>query len=345
MSNEADNLLPDGSPEEQDALRSIGDIGPRYAEALRQIGIHTPTDLARYTPETLAQELREKAGVRVTPDRIRVKDWIGQARELAERQHTAADPDRADDAAEHPEGEMPAEENPVNTHSPGARDIALHERGMFTVRFMEGYDPQGRQVWQAWVYTEGGTGPEMPFDGMDPNAWVQWMFEQMGLPAEPVERPDSYETLEMVDGSQEPETSTSQVVSPEAQIMELEDVGVAFEEVDVNAWPPAPARWLEVEAHFHFEGEHARELAQEQAPFLIEFYLIDLKSQSSSQICSNQGQMEPERIEYSVRQNFAMPAPGQYELQTILLLRNQNTRAFRDGPVFQVVTEEPHESL
>lgn len=367
MNNAADDLPSDGSPEEQDALRSIGDIGPRYAEALHEIGVHTPADLARYTPELLAQELREKAGVRVTPDRIRAKDWIGQAQSLSENmplsQEADADSAGAESAsAQDPtEQDMPIVQDSALQHSKSALDQSqsdLHaqfsewrERGMFTIRFIEGVDPNGAQAWQIRVYHEGGSGPEMPFNGLDPNPWLQWIFAQMELPGQTVE---STAAVDQWDGAEQPDTVKDtqwELIDPAVTLVDVrsyenEGISVSFDAVDVNAWPPAPERFLELEAHFHFEGEHNPELAQERTPFLLEYYLIDLASQVSSQIGSSQNHMEPGREVYQQQLTFAMPAPGQYELQIIVQLPYQNIRAFRDGPTFHVVrAQEPSSSL
>jgi predicted flap endonuclease-1-like 5' DNA nuclease len=67
----------------KDDLTQINDIGPRFAEALAAIGITRYTQLAEQTPEALAQKLMPQ--VRVSAQRIRDKDWVGQAAQLANR--------------------------------------------------------------------------------------------------------------------------------------------------------------------------------------------------------------------------------------------------------------------
>jgi len=64
-----------------DDLTRIVDIGPRFAEALHKIGITTYEQLAAQTPADLAQRLGDHVAVRA--QRIRDKDWIGQAKRLA----------------------------------------------------------------------------------------------------------------------------------------------------------------------------------------------------------------------------------------------------------------------
>ncbi len=67
----------------EDDLTQINDIGPRFAEALQAIGITRFDQLAQQTPEELAERLSTHTTVRA--QRIREKDWVGQAAKLAQR--------------------------------------------------------------------------------------------------------------------------------------------------------------------------------------------------------------------------------------------------------------------
>jgi predicted flap endonuclease-1-like 5' DNA nuclease len=76
----------ESSEEEADAgdgddLTRIKDIGPRFAAALRSIGITSFEQLAKQTPETLADQLAQFVTIR--SQRIRDNNWIGQAARLA----------------------------------------------------------------------------------------------------------------------------------------------------------------------------------------------------------------------------------------------------------------------
>jgi predicted flap endonuclease-1-like 5' DNA nuclease len=65
----------------EDDLTTIEGIGPMFADALRAIGIRSFEQLAKQKPETLAERLAEHTTV--TAQRIRNRDWIGQAKRLA----------------------------------------------------------------------------------------------------------------------------------------------------------------------------------------------------------------------------------------------------------------------
>lgn len=66
--------------EYEDDLTQINDIGPRFAEALKASGITQFSQLAQQTPESLSERLANHVTVR--PQRIRDKDWIGQAAQM-----------------------------------------------------------------------------------------------------------------------------------------------------------------------------------------------------------------------------------------------------------------------
>lgn len=66
-----------------DDLTRIKDIGTRFAEALQATGITSFSQLAGETPESLAERLSQHVTVRA--ERIRTKDWIGQAALLAQK--------------------------------------------------------------------------------------------------------------------------------------------------------------------------------------------------------------------------------------------------------------------
>jgi predicted flap endonuclease-1-like 5' DNA nuclease len=61
-----------------DDFSQIKGIGPAFAQALNEIGIHTFADLSRET----AQGLADKLPVRVYAERIEREAWIEQARRL-----------------------------------------------------------------------------------------------------------------------------------------------------------------------------------------------------------------------------------------------------------------------
>lgn len=85
-SKDHDEPVPSGkaTAAQPDDLTQITDIGPRFAEALAAAGITRFEQLAEQTPEALADLLAPHISVR--SQRIRSRNWIGQAATLAQRQ-------------------------------------------------------------------------------------------------------------------------------------------------------------------------------------------------------------------------------------------------------------------
>lgn len=75
----AENAVPATKP---DNLMSIDGIGPKYAQALAELGILTFSQLSAQDPAPLADQM-QASGVRVTTDRIQQQAWIAQAARLA----------------------------------------------------------------------------------------------------------------------------------------------------------------------------------------------------------------------------------------------------------------------
>ncbi|MCZ7545328.1 MAG: DUF4332 domain-containing protein [Anaerolineae bacterium] len=69
---------PAPAPAGEDNLTRIDGIGPAYARALNELGIRTFAQLAQADPEALAAQID-----RLTADRIRRDDWLGQAAALS----------------------------------------------------------------------------------------------------------------------------------------------------------------------------------------------------------------------------------------------------------------------
>ncbi len=72
---------PDHAAAAEDDFTQIDGIGRTFADALHTIGIHRYEQLAKQTPDALAERLAHHTSV--TAQRIRNKDWIGQAKRLA----------------------------------------------------------------------------------------------------------------------------------------------------------------------------------------------------------------------------------------------------------------------
>jgi predicted flap endonuclease-1-like 5' DNA nuclease len=64
------------------AITDIRGIGPKYAKALAKLGVRTPADVARWTPEDV-EKAASALGIPAT--RIQKAGWIEQAQELEKK--------------------------------------------------------------------------------------------------------------------------------------------------------------------------------------------------------------------------------------------------------------------
>jgi hypothetical protein len=87
------------SEQPADDLRAVRGIGRETARRLHDAGVRTFADLARHSPSEIATKARVQA------PRVEREDWIGQARELADRPSPAdaEGPEIASDDTEHRE--------------------------------------------------------------------------------------------------------------------------------------------------------------------------------------------------------------------------------------------------
>lgn len=293
----------------RDDLKTINGIGSKWADALHRTGVRRFEDLAQYTPHSLAKALLDQAGVKVPPERIEAKQWIGQARELAQHANPGRTPANE---------ETEAAGNPRQT----APKRKWKQHAAFSVFFDYEIDEHGERIWQTRVY-DNESGIEEPLPGIESTPWVNWILERAKLPvsAEPVSAPAE---------AAAPPTPTTPY---DAQI-EILDVRVS----EVEPSPAVPEKRLAAEVRFQVSGPEAGRLAADRIPFRIEVRTVDLKSGASSLVASEGGKLEPQAFEYTSQRKFPLPELGRHELQCVVfLLPPGEAIALHRGPTVRVV--------
>jgi hypothetical protein len=294
--------------EECDDLKAIVGIGPKWADALYEIGVLHFRDLAQYTPQDLSKALLEQAGVRVLPERIEAYDWISQARELAQDANLERTPLDQEAEAEAPELAL-------------SRTRWKQHAG-FSVFFDYGPDEHGERTWQTRVY-DGESGVEELWPGTEPAVWVNWILERAKLPA-----------------TMKPVVTRAEATAPPA-LVSLGDAQVEILGVKVTegvSWPEVGEKRLGVEVRFKVSGTGAEQLATFRIPFQVQLSTSDVESGASTLVASQVGQLEPQVLVYTSRQEFPIPELGSYQLRTdIQLLQLGETMAYHQGPTFGVV--------
>jgi hypothetical protein len=311
-SNDPQHNAPVG---ERDDLRAIQGIGPKFADALYSIGIRRYGQLAHYTPAALVQALSEQTGLKVSPQRIETQDWLGQARLLAGRAGPEAIPSQPGTAPE---------------------ELAWRQHAGFSLFFDYMLNEQGERTWQTRVWQtriyHDESGEEALFPGVTPDPWVAWILEQAKLrlvadpeaetplPADPQAR---YGILERILGA--PASETPLAGAP----LQIEVLALEVEQ---------QAKALAISLRFGLSGSRVGALTSAQAAYQVEIHLLDLADDTSHLVSSERGRLQPEKLEYASQQQFPIPEPGRFALQSlVLLLPPGETLLLHTGPTIRVV--------
>ena len=296
-----------------DNLESIDGIGPGYAKVLHKIGVHSFAGLAQYeSMDDLRKDLLDQSGVDVPLWKIENKkgkggSWLHQANELAKVSE---------------EKRSPMKEKEVT------RSSEWEEYVGFMVFFDSKMEDKGVQVWRTRTYkTENGD--EELFPNVEPTAWVNWIYEQAQLPTALTILPDKIETGSTASNALE------KVETTDAVRMKIVDV-----EVDEDPLSSILERKLIAEIQFEISDPESSYLMEQQSPFSIEIWLIELEKMSRSQVDSIESQLIPNTPKYTQESTFDMPPPGRYEIHTILLLHPPNEIMVSFvGPIINIVPE------
>lgn len=287
---------------EQDSLREISDIGPKYNRALKKIGVHRFADLAQYTPAQLAAQLTERGDVNVKAERIEKHDWIGQAKRLANlpKKANAALP-----LVVH--GKRPS---PTDTKPEGWRQVAG-----FSLFFDTIVHDSGEQEWQTRLYHEE-TYQDTLLASIETAVWADWIVTHAQLPKVESER-DVEETA----------VSTPATTLPDVKL-HIDNVavsGAAGDRIDVNI-------------RLGFIGADAPATSNQPISCLVEFQTIDLISHTVAQhFEAEQSQLQPGTGVFHLQKSLPIPDAGRYELFTVVYVQSPlEMLACHTGPTLKV---------
>ncbi len=300
-------------------LEAITDIGPKFARALYQIGVHHFSDLAEYSPDELSQSLLEGAELRVSSERIATKNWIGQAKALAEaaKPEVGSSPENAEVGQD---AEWPLD------------DSSWRQKAAFTLWFGHVTDEQGKQVWHTCIYHESGEQEvielEEPiarenFEGVVIEPWVDWILERAELP-------NSFRPLPKESGVDVPPAADTG-----------QDLGLEMLDADTFAVGSAAdlcKKRLGARVHFRLSGSAAKSLTAGGTAFWVQAYAEDSESGMVSLVASERGRLVPQKLDYLEELQFPIPELGRYRLQILVLLPPPVSKmVLHEGPTFSVV--------
>jgi hypothetical protein len=318
MNRENNTKSPDTM---RDDLQSLDDIGTTTAQALEKIGVHNFADLARYTPKTLSKVLREKAGLRVTEKRIETKNWIGQAR--AALAHKVIPTVRTG------ESERGAEASGF----PG-----WHEDASFSIFFDSMPGKTGDRIWQTRVY-DNASGREEALPGLDTVQWVNWILERANLPLPAQRLMAEDEVTRQAEAAAEAAEATRRGSAASSAVIDARLDIVALRVSEAAQGEGMGEKNLVAEFSFGVVGEKAAELTGSSPRFRVELHGLSQDADASDFTVSEQGQLQPQTLEYTKCVTFPMPELGVYQLHGLVLLipPGPALAASYQGPVIRIV--------
>ncbi|MGH9838848.1 MAG: helix-hairpin-helix domain-containing protein [Blastocatellia bacterium] len=292
-----------------DDFSQIKGIGQSMAQGLYKLGFTKFADLAKHTPEDLANLLKLK-GLTISPQRIERDDWIGQAQALVS-------------------GTAATEPKKRSFETPWTKAEDWHEMADFFVSF--GYlitkDGEKRLTTRAAPSLSGEGHKD--WDGIAGDQLVEWLLQHADLPA-------SHETEPKTGGSGSNGASSHQAAPADSAAAEMSIRNM------VEAQMASGIRGLSLSSVIRVEGCYtlpasARALTAQYLYFSVEAYLIDLQHDQHQLAASHIGRLQPGVMSYSVLLDLPKPPSGRYQLYLVSQLLDTGDAAARvKGPTLRI---------
>lgn len=308
-----------------DDLRQIDGIGPKFAQALIEVGITSFEILASYTSDTLYALLRESTDVKITPDRILDKDWIGQARARIEYKPPQAATDLREELAElifeEPDSASPRFSN--LSQSPKAEEIKAdvsdwHQHAGFSLFFELGrVRGEDGSVWQTRVYHDE-SGEETLFSGMKQADWAGWIVEK-------VQQSLLKSNVDIGSDQNEIQKSGDQVSEkdrPRNQFLKKPIFDVAVKQLNLTETIQEEnglSKLLHIDIDFAIQGKDAGKLIEQATGYVFE---IEGREQNGQMLLyheSSKIELKTDQHRFALHESIPFPAVGRYQINFNLI--------------------------
>jgi len=309
ISSPNENAPADSPAGQNDDFSQIKGIGQSMAQGIYKLGITKFADLAKHTPEDLANLLKLK-GLTISPHRIERDDWIGQAQALASGVAATAPKKRS-------------------FETPWTKAEDWHEMADFFVSF--GYlitkDGEKRLTTRAAPSLSGEGHKD--WDGIAGDQLIEWLLQEADLPS-------SQETGPKTGGSRSNGVSSTQPAIGEDTAAQLSIRNMC------EAQMASGTRGLSLSSIVRVEGCYtlptsARTLTAQYLYFSVEAYLIDLQHDQHQLAASHIGRLQPGVMSYNVLLDLPKPPSGRYQLYLVSQLLDTGDGAARvKGPTLRI---------
>ncbi len=298
--------------ENEDDLTAIKGVGRGYANALNRIGIRRYADFRDYVTNSDLHQALAQAGESIPVWKITRDDWVGSAMLLAGVEEEATPPSAAPPSA--------AESEPARESHRHASTAGWTQYAGFNVYFEYGQEVAAGRNWHTVVYKSlepDSFNDKRIFEGIDPAVWAEWIMDRAELP------PDAGPVLP--------------AAAPPAPVESRVDIT----DIHVSMLPPSagfPEKRLNAAVKFRLPGEEGGASTAEDEPFRVEIHTVNVETGELNLVASGQGQFQPDAVEYTSHQAFALPEVGRYEVYgLVLLLPPAGMAACRQGPTIRIV--------
>ncbi len=335
-----ENQSADKSANHRDDLQKIKGIAQKTADVLNHLGIYRYSDLAEFTPDRLADQLKPELPF-ISALRIENEDWLGQARKLAERhaEATGGNPlnDQAGNSHQVPE-ETPDKADPDENSSLLADDLEedmpkvshkhWREVADFFVSFGFAIDQKGEEHLQTRAH-HSQIEKSAHWAGIATQDLIDWMLAQAKLSS-----PEKTE----VETETPPHSLFDEAAGESTAFIELSDLWVSEVETAKPTGGRQPATALRAESKLDLSGAAAAGLTEDRLSFIIELFLVDTETNQSTLTASYPGVLTPGQLTYEIEQDFPKPSVvGRYQLYLVAMLLPPGAAvAHLQGPLIRV---------
>lgn len=211
-----------------------------------------------------------------------------------------------------------------------------HERAAFQVTF-EYHDGSSNELcWRIGAHHEESD-EQLYVDGLVDGELIGWMHDKAGLPAvaSPVAEPTpAAHTMPPTTSQPEP-TFVMAPTSEKGIRIEIDDLQIRVAEV-LGAVGAQPKQYLEAQISLRVAGALSQHTLINQEPYLVTILAHNLEHAATLMLFVAHETFDPERSEYHLRANCALPEVGRYQLLATVLVPRAGAIECFNGPILEV---------
>jgi hypothetical protein len=309
-----DYQLEAGAP--ADNFELIEGIGAATAARLHETGVRTFAELAALSPEAIAERLAPR--MRVSADAIKKRQWVEHAAALA----AEGTPEPAGEESGqhsytlfHVTLTLDEHHEVFRTYVKCPRSNAEDQWAGWNVRRLEAFIlAQAGVSGAALQHAAAPVSPEPPLGAAPPQGPAA-APPAPAPQAQPEPALDVPPPQEPAAAPASPEAAAEPELVLQADNLELRVIPAAWSGVGRGS-----AHRLEASVHFKLDGAQAGVAAARKTPYEFVIHAHELPGDTTRVLAAGAAFLQPDRLEYTARVAFPLPAAGNYSLKGVLRL-------------------------